>query len=160
MADSSSLPTSNFTLQTFGGTPAAHWAFVQNEPNFRRGRAGRGPRGEGRRANVQNEPNFALSGTCGSESTGESRAPDAQPTKSRMVQNKANSTQVSGRASTWWEKSYGESHQSSQFASDRPQEKAGAALWLAESLKALRVPPRTRRRSRLRGCEGGSRPLR
>ncbi len=35
MADSSSLPTSDFTLQTFGGTPAARWAIVQNEANLR-----------------------------------------------------------------------------------------------------------------------------
>ena len=34
MADSSSLPTSNFTLKTFGGTPAAPWAFVRNKANF------------------------------------------------------------------------------------------------------------------------------
>ncbi len=34
MADSSSLPTSNFTLKTFGGTPAAPWTFVRNKPNF------------------------------------------------------------------------------------------------------------------------------
>jgi hypothetical protein len=33
-------------------------AIVQNEPNFRRGRVGRGPRGGGRGAIVQNEPNF------------------------------------------------------------------------------------------------------
>jgi hypothetical protein len=76
-----------------------------------------------------------------------------------VVRNKANSAQVSGRVSTWWKRSYGESYKQSQFGSDQPREKAGAAPWPAESLKALRVPPRTRRRSRLRGCEGGSRPL-
>jgi hypothetical protein len=85
----------------------------------------------------------------------------------RIVRNKPNSCHyadpeigVPGRASTWWDKSYGESYKQSQFAPGRAEEKAGAALWPAESLRALRMPARTRRRSRLRRYEGGSRPLR
>jgi hypothetical protein len=45
------------------GTPAARRTIagpiVQNEPNFRRCRVGRGPRAVGHGANVQNEPNLA-----------------------------------------------------------------------------------------------------
>jgi hypothetical protein len=43
------LQTSNCTL---------HTSYVQNEPNSRRGRAGRGQRGGCRRPNARNEPNW------------------------------------------------------------------------------------------------------
>jgi hypothetical protein len=47
---------------------------MRNEPNSRRGRVGQGRRDAGQGENVQNEANFVLPGTCGSESIGGSRA--------------------------------------------------------------------------------------
>ncbi len=137
---------------------------VRNKANLLRGHGRPSPRpealtlpraGRSRGPIVQDEPNFRHQ-----RKKSGSRCPTYEEPPGPNVQNEANSGQVPGRASTWREKSYGELYKQSQFAWDRPEEKAGAGLWSAEFLKALRVPPHTRRRSRLRGCDGGSRPLR
>jgi len=51
-----------------GRRPVDGDRIVQNEPNSRRCRVGRGQRGGGRRANAQNEPNFARGPVSGGES--------------------------------------------------------------------------------------------
>ncbi len=89
--------------QGAGGTNKANWRrwpIVQNEPNFWRGRVGRGPRGMGRDANVQNEPNSA-----GADCAKQTQLAAGRPRA--ILQNEANSGTGQEMASAWWKKSYG-----------------------------------------------------
>jgi hypothetical protein len=100
------------TKPLWSRTGGESYGIVQNEPNSRRRRAGRGHRGGGLGAIMQNKPN--LGRPCRARLPHPLAPPADRLYKTKPipgwgnVQNEPNSSQASGKASALWRRNYGE----------------------------------------------------